>query len=299
MPGMQTAWLEDLLALSETRSFTRAAERRHLTQPAFGRRIRSLEQWAGTELVLRSRPPVALTPAGERLVQYAVQAVQAMAQARDDLKGLHSGAREAVTLVAGRTLARTLAADWLARVRRQIPAADVRVRTGSMAETLKWLEQGEAEFMLAYHHPAIAVRLSSARFLQRTLAHDKLVPLARPGLLAALEEAAATRPVPYLAYAEKLALGRLVRDHLVNHSQAPRLAQMIESDSADALLEYALKGLGVAWLPWSLAVGAWKDRRLVAFGGKSLQIGFEVRVARPKRRLGPVAEAMWSAVDTA
>jgi DNA-binding transcriptional LysR family regulator len=296
---MQTAWFEDLIALSETRSFSRAAERRHLTQPAFGRRIRSLEQWAGTQLVLRSRAPVALTPAGDRLVQYAVEAVQAMAQARDDLKGLHAGSRESVTLVAGRTLARTIAADWLARVRRKTGAADIRVRTGSMAETLKWLEQGEADFMLAYHHPVIALRLSSAHFLQRTLAHDKLVPMARSGLLASPEGAAAAKPIPYLAYSEKLALGRLVRDHLINHAQAPRLAQVIESDSADALLEYALKGLGVAWLPWSLAVGAWKERRLVPYGGKSLQIGFEVRVMRPKRRLGPVAEAMWSAVDSA
>jgi DNA-binding transcriptional LysR family regulator len=292
---MQTAWLEDLIALAETRSFSRAAERRHLTQPAFGRRIRSLEQWAGAPLVLGSRAPVTLTPAGERLVQYAVEAVQTMAQARDDLKGLGAGSRESVTLVAGRTLARTIAADWLARVRRKTATADVKVRTGSMAETLKWLEQGEAQFMLAYHHPVIALRLSSAQYLQRRVAHDKLVPWARPGLA----DEGGTKPVPYLAYAEKLALGRLVRDHLVNHAQAPRLAQVIESDSADALLEYALKGLGVAWLPWSLAVGESKARRLAPFGGKSLQIGFEVRVVRPKRRLGPVAEAMWSAVDTA
>ncbi|MBK0394708.1 LysR family transcriptional regulator [Ramlibacter algicola] len=295
---MQTAWLEDLVALSVTRSFSRAAERRHLTQPAFGRRIRSLEQWAGTPLVLRSRAPVALTPAGDRLVQYAIEAVQAMAQARDDLKGLHSDSREVVTLVAGRTLARTITADWLARVKRKTTAADLRVRTGSMAETLKWLEQGEADFMIAYHHPVIALRLSSAQFLQRTLAHDKLVPMVRSGVVAPPGEAAA-KPIPYLAYSEKLALGRLVRDHLVNHAQAPRLTQVIESDSADALLEYALKGLGVAWLPWSLAVNESKAGRVVPFGGKSLQIGFEVRVARPKRRLGPVAEAMWSAVDAA
>lgn len=294
---MQTAWLEDLIALSDCRSFSRAAERRHLTQPAFGRRIRSLEQWAGAPLVLRSRAPVALTPAGERLLEYAVEAVQSMAQARDDLRGLRPDGRESVTLVAGRTLARTIAADWLTGVRRKTGAADIRVRTGSMAETLKWLEQGEAEFMLAYHHPTIALRLSSARFLQQTVAHDKLVPMVRPRLLTAREEAGA-RPVPYLAYSDRLALGRLVRDHLVNHAQAPRLAQVIESDSADALLEYAVKGLGVAWLPWSLAVGAARERRLLPFGGKSLQIGFEVRVVRPKRRLGAVAEAMWSALDS-
>lgn len=295
---MQTAWLEDLVALSQTRSFSRAAERRHLTQPAFGRRIRSLEQWAGTPLVQSSRAPVVLTPAGERLLQYAVEAVQAIAQTRDDLKGLRSGSREAVTLVTGRTLARTIAADWLGRVKRKTAGADLKVRTGSTAETIKWLEQGEAEFMLAYHHPVIALRLNSAQFLQRTVAHDKLVPLARAGLLPASGAIGRDKPVPYLAYSERLALGRLVRDHLVNHAQAPRLAQVIESDSADALLEYTAKGLGVAWLPWSLAAGAARSHGLVPVGGKSLQIGFEVRVVRPKRRLGPIAELMWAAIDT-
>lgn len=297
---MQTAWLEDLVALSQTRSFSRAAELRHLTQPAFGRRIRSLEQWAGTALVQSSRAPIVLTSAGERLVEYAVDAIQALAQTRDDIKGLRMGSRETITLVAGRTLARTIAADWLTRARRRTAGADIRVRTGSMAETLKWLEGGEADFMLAYHHPVIALRLSSAQYLKRTVAHDKLVPLVRPGLLGTGTSAGAAsrKPLPYLAYSERLALGRLVRDHLVNHPQAPRLAQVIEADSADALLEYATKGLGVAWLPWSLAVGASKARRLVAVGDSSLQIGFEVHVVRPKRRLGAVAETMWSALDT-
>ncbi|MCB2102451.1 MAG: LysR family transcriptional regulator, partial [Rhodobacterales bacterium] len=37
---MELSWLEDFVALAETGSFSRAAERRNLTQPAFSRRIR-------------------------------------------------------------------------------------------------------------------------------------------------------------------------------------------------------------------------------------------------------------------
>ena len=62
--------------------------------------------------------PLVLTPAGAPLVQYALPGMEAKWQARD-LKGLHAGAREAGTLVAGKTLARTTAADGLARVRRR------------------------------------------------------------------------------------------------------------------------------------------------------------------------------------
>ena len=40
---MQLKWLEDFIVLAQERSFTRAAELRHVTHPAFGRRIRALE----------------------------------------------------------------------------------------------------------------------------------------------------------------------------------------------------------------------------------------------------------------
>lgn len=36
-------WLEDILGVAETGSFSEAAERRHLTQSAFSRRIRNIE----------------------------------------------------------------------------------------------------------------------------------------------------------------------------------------------------------------------------------------------------------------
>lgn len=60
---MQFKWMEDFIALAQTRSFTRAAELRHVTHPAFGRRIRALESWAGTTLIERGSSPVVLTDA--------------------------------------------------------------------------------------------------------------------------------------------------------------------------------------------------------------------------------------------
>lgn len=62
---MELKWLEDFISLAETRSFSRSAELRHVTQPAFSRRIQSLEAWLGNELIDRSSYPTRLTPAGE------------------------------------------------------------------------------------------------------------------------------------------------------------------------------------------------------------------------------------------
>ena len=66
---METKWLEDFVSLAETRSFSRSAQLRHVTQPAFSRRIQSLEAWAGIDLVDRSSYPTRLTPAGEEVYQ--------------------------------------------------------------------------------------------------------------------------------------------------------------------------------------------------------------------------------------
>ena len=61
---MDTKWLEDFVSLAETRSFSRSAQLRHVTQSAFSRRIQSLEAWAGFKLVDRSAYPTRLTLAG-------------------------------------------------------------------------------------------------------------------------------------------------------------------------------------------------------------------------------------------
>jgi len=62
---MDTRWLEDFISLAETRSFSKSATQRHVSQPAFSRRIRSLETWLGTDLIDRTSYPTKLTPAGE------------------------------------------------------------------------------------------------------------------------------------------------------------------------------------------------------------------------------------------
>ena len=63
---MEIRWLEDFLKFVDTRNFSRSAEARHTTQPAFSRRIKSLEEWVGATLFDRTTQPISLTPAGER-----------------------------------------------------------------------------------------------------------------------------------------------------------------------------------------------------------------------------------------
>lgn len=288
------------MALAQARSFSRAAELRHVTHPAFGRRIKALEDWAGTPLLERGATPVRLTPAGESLLHHARQTVQGLALAREDVQGAMHRTDRSVTLATGRTLARTMVADLLVRLKPVLADGELRIRTRALAETTLMLERGEADFMLTYHHPLLAVQLSGRQYSHFTLAKDRLVAVTRRHAQGRLAfQLDGTRPVPYLAYASTLALGRLLDDHLANHPQTPALRRVVECDSADALLEYALRGVGVAWLPWSLAAAACKAGQLATLAEPQLSVAFEVRLYRAKRRLSAMAEAVWSATTQA
>ena len=68
---MELVWLEDFNALAESGNFSRAADLRHVTQPAFSRRIRALESWVGVELFERSAQGAVLTEAGRSMLENA------------------------------------------------------------------------------------------------------------------------------------------------------------------------------------------------------------------------------------
>jgi len=96
---METKWLEDFVSLAETRSFSRSAQLRHVTQPAFSRRIQSLEAWAGADLVNRSSYPTTLTPAGEALYVQALELLQALHNTRDMVREYALTEKDLMTLI--------------------------------------------------------------------------------------------------------------------------------------------------------------------------------------------------------
>ena len=294
---MQFKWLQDFVALAQTRSFSRAAELRCVTHPAFGRRIKALEAWAGSPLIERGSGPVNLTAAGASLLENAQQMVGNLDHARSELLDAAGRQASTVTLATGRTLARTLLADLLQRIQPALGQGELRILTRSLTETSQMLERGEADFMLIYHHPLLAVRLNARQYAHFTLAQDKLVPVTRADAQGKGQYAFGGKvATPYLAYGGALALGRLVEDHLANNPHAPRLHRVIECDSADTVFEYALRGMGVAWLPWSTVSGVCKSGQLAVLGDSHLEVRFDVRVYRAKRRMNALAEQLWQAM---
>jgi LysR family transcriptional regulator, low CO2-responsive transcriptional regulator len=112
-------------AVTETQSFTRAAEAVHLTQPGISKHIKQMEEYYGTPLFDRLGKKVALTHAGEILFEATrdiMASITAAEQRIQELKGLRGGK---LTLAASFPIGIYFLPGILASFRRQYPAVAV------------------------------------------------------------------------------------------------------------------------------------------------------------------------------
>jgi DNA-binding transcriptional LysR family regulator len=91
--AMDTQHLQAFIAIAETGSFSAAAERLHLTQPAISKRIALLEEQLGTALFDRIGRHISLTQAGASLLPTAIHILQEVAAARRAIADLNGGVR--------------------------------------------------------------------------------------------------------------------------------------------------------------------------------------------------------------
>ncbi len=83
---MEAKWLEDFLSVARTGSFSQSAIERHVTQSAFSRRIKALEQWVGVALIDRSSYPTRLTSGGGKFRDAAREATASLFNMRQELR---------------------------------------------------------------------------------------------------------------------------------------------------------------------------------------------------------------------
>lgn len=292
---MELKWLEDFVTLAEVRNFSRAAEARGVTQPAFGRRVRTLEEWVGAQLFLRSPQGVTLTAAGEELLRGADDLIRRIVQLRRDVR--EAGGLETANLrfAATHALSFTFFPQWMRRVELGAPAGPVQLISDSMQACEELMLHGDAQFLLCHYHPLAPGRCTDPQFLSTPVGEDALVPYVAPDAEGAprwrLAEGAGD--LPMLAYSTESGLGRIVEARRFRE-RAQGLRPVFSAHLAAALQGMARGGQGIAWLPATLAEQDVGEGRLVRGGGGEWDIPIEIRVFRPSARQSPAAEAFWA-----
>jgi len=285
---METKWLEDFVSLAETRSFSRSAQLRHITQPAFSRRIQSLEAWAGTDLVDRSAYPTRLTPAGETLYGQALEMLQALQHTRAMLRSHTAAGEDVIEFAVPHTLAFTFFPAWVSGLREQFGAFKSRLIALNVHDAVMRLAEGSCDLLLAYHHASHPFQLDAERYEMVSLGEESIAPYSRPdaqGQPLFRLPGGAGQPLPYLGYAPGAYLGQVVDFMLKQAPTAIHLDRVYETDMAEGLKAMALEGHGLAFLPSSAVRSEVHAGRLVSAappGMNDLQITMDVRLYREK-----------------
>ena len=301
---METRWLEDFVSLAETRSFSRSAQLRHVTQPTFSRRIQALEAWAGVDLVDRSSYPTRLTAAGQTLLPQALEVLGSLQAARNLMRGHQTPAQDMVEFAVPHSLAFTFFPHWVMDLRKHFGAFKSRLVGMNVHDAVMQLTEGSCDLLLAYHHASQPLPLNPERYEMLSLGTETLAPYARADgdgePLFRLPGHQHER-VPYLGYASGAYLGRLVDLLLKQSKESLYLDPIYETDMAEGLKAMALEGHGVAFLPASSVKKELRARRLVPAGprhsGDTLEVTMEVRLYRERpetsRHPKPAAVALW------
>ncbi len=301
---METKWLEDFVSLAETRSFSRSAQLRHVTQPAFSRRIQALEGWAGTDLVDRSSYPTRLTPAGETLYAQSLEMLQALQSTRAMLRGHHAAGQDVIEFAVPHTLAFTFFPAWVSSLREKFGPLRSRLIALNVHDAVMRLVEGSCDVLIAYHHSSLPFQIAADRYEMVSLGQEVIAPYVRADAEGEPMFTLPGRPgqlLPYLGYAPGAYLGQTV-DMILKQSTTPiHLDRVYETDMSEGLKAMALEGHGIAFLPYSAVKRELRSKRLVSAappGLTGLEVVLDVRAYREKPSGHAVpkstAQALWA-----
>lgn len=201
---LQLRHLRCLAAVGQERNLVRAAKVLALTQPAVSKTVAELEDIVGRQLLLRRRRGVDLTAAGEVLLRHSVATLRGLREGVSLALDETEGDQLRVVVGALPNMAASLLPEAIALLTREHPQLRVRVVSGTNAQLMTQLRQGEIDLVVGrLAQPSAMVDLS---FVQ--LYSEPLLLVARPGH----PLAGKTGPVLAALAAYPPVQGTLVRD---------------------------------------------------------------------------------------
>ena len=300
---MDIKWLEDFVALSKSRNLYQAAEARNITHPAFGRRIKALEDWAGVPLVERGHQVSTLNPAGRSMLAAAIDVLDILRETRLSLQKPELTRSRKISIASGKTLAHSVLPGLMASVQKGMPPFQLKVITTTLNYGVDMLAEGEVDFLLCHAHEPLYAQIDNPNYRCRRVGADKLVAVSAPLAAGskhprhAVPKLASDPAVPFLAYADSMSLGRILRDRLRGLCVTAQLQTMYESDLADALHAMARQGFGLAWLPHTLVEADLRAGSLVRADSARNDIHMEIRLYQSVDNAKPLARQVWGRIE--
>lgn len=298
---MDFRWFKGLSALAQTGNFSRAAELSNISQPAFSRRIKALEEWVGTQLVDRSAYPVRLTPAGAQILEAGQQAIERIEFEISNVRdALAEPDRYVVRFAAQHSISWRFFPAWLQAFEGAFGVILSRLRADDLPNCLEDLASGAVDFVIAYAAQDQAAKRIGTDTVGLTIGHDQLVPVCKPGAngvpLFDLRDASSVE-IPFLRFGDTAPLGQHVSRVVERHGLAGQLRTVYENSMAGALRIRARDGSGLAWLPRTLVTPDLESGLLVPAGGADMVGRLDIRIQRLSANDNGLVRQIWAYLE--
>lgn len=243
MRDLSLGQLRTFADVVELGSFSTAAERAGISQPAVSLQIRQLERQLGVRLVERVGRRAQATPAGHELLAHAARIQEEVTRAVEAIAPHRHGAAGRIRIGTGATACIYLLPGVLKQLKEDMPGLEIIVHTGNTADVLRMLEANSLDVAL------VTLPASGRAFVADEIYRDELVTVFPDG-----EDAPSQAVSPAFMAGKPLLLyegggntRRLVDRWFLRAGFAPK--PTMELGSVEAIKQLVGAGLGWAILP--------------------------------------------------
>ncbi|MBM4136563.1 MAG: LysR family transcriptional regulator [Nitrospira sp.] len=258
--------------VAETKSFSKASEIIHLTQPAVSLQIQALEERYETKLFDRSSNTVTLTPAGEVLYKYAKEILSLYVSAEKVIGEITDLVKGSITIGACSTIGDYLLPSIITGFRKTHPKIKIHLLVGNTNRVVEMLNSGNIDLGL------VAGDVAGQRIVLKKLFSDELMLIVSPQHPWAKKKEVSLSELTKESFILREAgsgTRQVIEKFLAKHGIAPRDMKIsLVLGSTEAIKDAVENGLGVS------IVSRWAARKEIRYGTLNLLNFKEERLVR-------------------
>lgn len=295
---MDTNWLTDFLVLSKYGNFSQAAAERNITQSAFSRRIKALENWLGAEMFDRSSYPVTLTPEGRTFQDTAQNVLKELELTRVEFQRRNLSTAPDIRLASAATLASSFVPEWLRQLKKECGDFSVSIDTYDFYEMIEMLRDRKVDMVLLYSQPSVPVFFEHHEFDFIKLGEDVM------HLCTAVDDSGApchdtNRPprsgLEYIGYGQGGYFAKI--EDLIFSKMTPQDPLFVcasQSDTCEFMKRLAILEKRMAWLPGCSAYDRVQSGELALAGRGRYDTNLEIWAYVKRDATSQLVQEIWS-----
>ncbi len=242
---MNVNQMETFLTVLEKGSFSAAARELHLTQPAISLQIQSLENFFGTQLMVRAGKSIILTPSGEEVRRAIEEMLATVKRTRATIDRLNQSVQGRLVIAASTIPGEYLLPRMIGEFKLKYPQAQLVLDVDDTQNTVTKVIEQRADLGM------IGAEVNDPKLSCLPIARDELVVIAHPGhRLVGCQCVTADQIQEANWVARELGSGtRAVTEELLRQLgvDPSDLNVMLEMGSSQALISAVAAGVGLAF----------------------------------------------------